>query len=327
MVIQNRTFAHDPSMRHRTVETTLTVRGPDGQPLRDTPVVVEQSRHEFLFGCIGFDLVGLANGEDASTATASLAEQWLELFNAATLPFYWGDFEPVPGRPDTAQAAGRRALVRRPGRRRQGPPAGLAHGDGAVAARPGAGAGPRGAARPHPARGDRLPRRRRHLGRRQRGRDHAGLREGGQRDHPAVPRARAHRAGPAGLRRGPRRQSRRHAAAQRLRPVERLRVPARGLPRGRRPHRRPGPADPHAPGLLGRGAHARGGRPVRALRDPDPPDREHPAVGRAHAARDRGPQRPRGRRSGRRRRTARRGRPTRSSATTARCCRTPPSRR
>ena len=101
MVIQNRTFAHDPAMQHRTVETTLTVRGPDGRPLPGTPVVVEQQRHAFLFGCIGFDLVGLANGEDASTATASLAEQWLELFNAATLPFYWGDFEPVPGRPDT----------------------------------------------------------------------------------------------------------------------------------------------------------------------------------------------------------------------------------
>lgn len=101
MVIENRTFVHDPSMGHRTVEATLTVRGPDGQPVRDADVVVEQQRHEFLFGCIGFDLVGLAAGEDESPGTASLAQRWLDLFNAATLPFYWGDFEPVPGQPDT----------------------------------------------------------------------------------------------------------------------------------------------------------------------------------------------------------------------------------
>ena len=101
MVIQNRTFVPDPTMRHRTVETTLTVRGPDGQPLRDATVVVEQRGHEFLFGCIGFDLIDLANDDDGTGETASLAEQWLDLFNAATLPFYWSDFEPVPGRPDT----------------------------------------------------------------------------------------------------------------------------------------------------------------------------------------------------------------------------------
>jgi endo-1,4-beta-xylanase len=103
-VIQDRAFRHDPALRHRTVETTLTVRGPDGQPLRDAAVELAQRSHEFLFGCIGFDLVALANGEAGPAPQAeseALAELWLDLFNAATLPFYWGDFEPVPGRPDT----------------------------------------------------------------------------------------------------------------------------------------------------------------------------------------------------------------------------------
>jgi endo-1,4-beta-xylanase len=71
--------------------------------------VVEQTAHEFLFGCIGFDLIPLANGEvgrqDGADAPEGqdedLAAKWLELFNFATLPFYWGDFEPVRGRPDT----------------------------------------------------------------------------------------------------------------------------------------------------------------------------------------------------------------------------------
>ena len=37
----------DPSMRHRIADATLTVLGPDGRPLADTEVVVEQTRHAF----------------------------------------------------------------------------------------------------------------------------------------------------------------------------------------------------------------------------------------------------------------------------------------
>ena len=105
-MIENRTFVHDPALRHRTAATTLEVHGPDGQPLRDTDVVVEQRSHEFPFGCIGFDLIGLANGETGPAGPArdeALAELWLDVFNTATLPFYWGDFEPVRGRPDTGR--------------------------------------------------------------------------------------------------------------------------------------------------------------------------------------------------------------------------------
>ncbi|WP_231121363.1 endo-1,4-beta-xylanase [Motilibacter peucedani] len=92
----------------------MTVLGADGQPLRDTELVVRQTGHEFLFGCIGFDLIPYANGEVGQEGEGSVfggdvpvvqaedfAEKWLQLFNFATLPFYWGDFEPVRGRPDT----------------------------------------------------------------------------------------------------------------------------------------------------------------------------------------------------------------------------------
>ncbi|GIG20969.1 beta-xylanase [Cellulomonas chitinilytica] len=94
--------AADPTLRHRVADVTLTVLGPDGRPLADTPVVVEQRRHAFLFGCTGFELIDLANGS-SDPATESLADLWLGLFDAATLPFYWGRFEPVRGRPDTAR--------------------------------------------------------------------------------------------------------------------------------------------------------------------------------------------------------------------------------
>jgi GH35 family endo-1,4-beta-xylanase len=105
-------------MRHRIAEATVTVLRPDGRPLADTDVVVEQTRHAFGFGNIGFDFIPLANGETDDAAVAAEVETfggaaldqlehlsglWLELFNQATLPFYWGRFEPERGKPDTAR--------------------------------------------------------------------------------------------------------------------------------------------------------------------------------------------------------------------------------
>ncbi|MGY1802179.1 endo-1,4-beta-xylanase [Blastococcus sp. SYSU D00922] len=96
----------------RRSDVILTVRRPDGSPCPDTDVLVEQVRHEFAFGNIGFDFVGLANGEHGEgrenvfggadpEAAKRLEELWLDVFNTATLPFYWAGFEPVEGEPDT----------------------------------------------------------------------------------------------------------------------------------------------------------------------------------------------------------------------------------
>lgn len=92
----------DPSLSHRRADAVITVLGPDGRPLAGTDVTVEQTRHRFLFGCIGFDLIDLANGtpQDADYEQR-LADLWFDLFNATTLPFYWGRFEPERGKPDT----------------------------------------------------------------------------------------------------------------------------------------------------------------------------------------------------------------------------------
>ncbi|MBB6473741.1 GH35 family endo-1,4-beta-xylanase [Sphaerisporangium rubeum] len=100
-------IAMDPSIkRHRTADVTLTLTSPDGTPLAGREVVVAQRDHRFLFGCIGFGLIPHINGEtsgEEAEAAEREAERWLELFNFATLPFYWGGFEPVRGRPDTAR--------------------------------------------------------------------------------------------------------------------------------------------------------------------------------------------------------------------------------
>ncbi len=102
------------TLSHRRGTTHATLIDAAGAPLAHTPVTVEQVRHEFGFGNIGFDFVGLANGESddhpanvfggtkPSTA-AALEPLWLDLFNVATLPFYWRGFEPARGKPDTAR--------------------------------------------------------------------------------------------------------------------------------------------------------------------------------------------------------------------------------
>lgn len=98
-------------MQHRIGEVTLTVIGPDGQPITDSVVTVAQRRHAFAFGNIAFDLVDLVGGPDPEGQPAEpthrgaldldqVAEPWLNLFNTATLPFYWGRYEPRRGATD-----------------------------------------------------------------------------------------------------------------------------------------------------------------------------------------------------------------------------------
>ena len=75
--------------RHREADASIRVLGADGQPLRDHDVTVAQVRHAFGFGCTAPGVAG-----DGPLA------QWLDLFDTATLQFYWGRYEPEPGQPD-----------------------------------------------------------------------------------------------------------------------------------------------------------------------------------------------------------------------------------
>lgn len=96
--------AADETVEHRLGQATLTVRDHRGAPVAGRETIVEQTRHAFGFGNIGFDLVPLANDEPVGPdreRDERRAQQWLELFNLVTLPFYWARFEPVRGQPDT----------------------------------------------------------------------------------------------------------------------------------------------------------------------------------------------------------------------------------
>ncbi|MFC5381740.1 endo-1,4-beta-xylanase [Aquipuribacter nitratireducens] len=83
-------------LSHRLVEQVVQVQRADGSPLAHTDVDVEQRRHAVAFGCTGFDAPGLP-GDPA------LERLWLDLFDTATLPFYWGRHEPVRGEPRTEE--------------------------------------------------------------------------------------------------------------------------------------------------------------------------------------------------------------------------------
>jgi GH35 family endo-1,4-beta-xylanase len=97
----------------RAGATVVTLLDRDGRPLGDTEVTVEQRRHAFGFGNIGFDLLRMIGGPDPEGAEGVEAfggsadldaeryeQEFLRLFNMATLPFYWGRYEPRRGEPD-----------------------------------------------------------------------------------------------------------------------------------------------------------------------------------------------------------------------------------
>ena len=90
--------------QHRTANATVTLSRM-ARPWPTRRCVVEQKRHQFLFGTNwGDSSIALANGE-LSGKDKELAglrnERFLELFNQVTLPFYWARFEPQRGQPQT----------------------------------------------------------------------------------------------------------------------------------------------------------------------------------------------------------------------------------
>ena len=78
---------------HRTAEVTLRLVDGKGQPLRGARARVRLTRHEFLLGCNAYRLGALGDGALARGYEGRFAA----LLNYATLPFYWGGYEPEKG--------------------------------------------------------------------------------------------------------------------------------------------------------------------------------------------------------------------------------------
>ena len=97
-------------LNHRKADARLQILNPDGTPFANRPVQIDQTSHEFLFGCGAFDAVALMKIPDGQRKAflRQRMEKWLALFNYGTLPFYWGRYEPEEGKtayPETMAAA------------------------------------------------------------------------------------------------------------------------------------------------------------------------------------------------------------------------------
>ena len=86
-------------LQHRQTEARLRIMNPDGTPMANQEIQIDQATHTFLFGCGVFDAVALMKTEDEKQKAflQDRLDKWLGLFNYGTVPFYWGRYEPVEG--------------------------------------------------------------------------------------------------------------------------------------------------------------------------------------------------------------------------------------
>jgi len=82
----------------RKGDAVLVVVDSSGQPVANAAVEVEQTRHAFLFGCNIFKW-GRCRTEEQERA---YRRRFAEVFNYATLPYYWWSYEPQRGKPGHA---------------------------------------------------------------------------------------------------------------------------------------------------------------------------------------------------------------------------------
>jgi len=87
--------------KHRQAAATVRVLSADGRPVSGARVEVVQTGHQFLFGCIIFDLI---RGDEPYKGEL-FTQRFGELFNFAVFPFYWKSYEPKPGEPRREEAA------------------------------------------------------------------------------------------------------------------------------------------------------------------------------------------------------------------------------
>ena len=88
----------DKKIAHRVVNKDIKLIDGAGNPVKGKRIQVKQVNHDFLFGCGAFDFIGYAG--EGKIENKEVTDGWLEIFNYGTLPFYWGTYEPVEGKPN-----------------------------------------------------------------------------------------------------------------------------------------------------------------------------------------------------------------------------------
>jgi endo-1,4-beta-xylanase len=90
---------------HRTAEAQLRVVDEAGRPVKGLRCQIRLARHEFSIGCNAFGIHGI----DDAGLQRDYQERYAAILNYATLPFYWGFYEPQPDQLDKQQRLERMA--------------------------------------------------------------------------------------------------------------------------------------------------------------------------------------------------------------------------
>lgn len=102
------------SLEHRKASQRIRLADANGNKISNTNVNVKLVNHKFLFGCGAFDSLPATADEEVDIKDfyrdsrkpqkaffQERVDEWLEVFNYGTIPFYWGGFEPREGEPLT----------------------------------------------------------------------------------------------------------------------------------------------------------------------------------------------------------------------------------
>ncbi len=87
--------AADGIERYRKGDGKITVTDEDGKPVANAEITLTQTSHEFRFGANLFMLDELESEEK----NEKYKKYFADVFNMATLPFYWDTLEPERGKP------------------------------------------------------------------------------------------------------------------------------------------------------------------------------------------------------------------------------------
>jgi GH35 family endo-1,4-beta-xylanase len=79
--------------KYRKGDVTIQFRSRDGKPVKNAQAEIRQKSHDFMFGCIIFDLVGDENNYKPDL----FKERFKKVFNLAVFPFYWPSYESTQG--------------------------------------------------------------------------------------------------------------------------------------------------------------------------------------------------------------------------------------
>ncbi len=79
---------------YRKTDFSVQIKGIKKKDLKNIDIEVEQTSHEFLFGCILFDLV---TPRETPENIEEFKRLYKNIFNFAVFPFYWAGYETKPG--------------------------------------------------------------------------------------------------------------------------------------------------------------------------------------------------------------------------------------